>query len=67
MAGAFTRSKLCMQFSSARVHFKVGSKCLLHGGCKVYISCIGYKTAVCNGMPTCVLKQQLLAYFAEDE
>ncbi len=41
MAGAFTRSKLCMQFSYACVNFKVGSEILLQG-----IGCISHRTAV---------------------
>ncbi len=52
MAGAFTRSKLCMQFSYACVDFKAGSECLLQGTTCIIQDC---SMNQCNGMPTCVL------------
>ncbi len=45
MAGAFTRSKVCMKFSNACVNFKVGSETLLQS----------ISINQCKGMPTCVL------------
>ncbi len=50
MAGAFTRSELCMQFSyDVPVNFKVGSECLLQG-----ISCISCRTAVWTNAKICL-------------
>ncbi len=49
MAGAFTRSKLFIQFSYAYVNFKVSSESLLQ-----CISCITYRTAVCINAKVCL-------------
>ncbi len=58
MAGAFTRSKLCMQFSYTCVNFKVGSECLLKGSYRLYRPVIGLQYAkVCLHV---YLMQQLL-------